>query len=209
MGASGRWAATLILIVVFAGTCGPGPARCTEQAFIPTSLPAEAIVELPLSAVLAPEKWSVLAPSFTPAGGAQLRVLRVLEEPLSIPLDRFLTHRSPSGEIVSHPFAGGIRDALEGKQAAALAVYVRVEAPAGTSAPDPLTSPLDARSDSLRPWTPLSPASGVGRRLAPDRIAQARLFCCGSGARRARGARGLATLPVSCRSFRSEKRGKQ
>jgi hypothetical protein len=140
--------------------CSADPLRAVEQKSIPTNLHAETIVELPLSAVPAPADRSVLAPRFPSPGGAQLQVLRVLEEPRQIPLDHYLTYRLPSGEIVSHPFENEILNALAGELPEALAVYVHVEAPADTPVADPLNREFGPSAEGLTAWPPLTVAGG-------------------------------------------------
>jgi hypothetical protein len=110
--------------------------------------------------VPAPAERSILAPSITPPGLAQLQVVKVLSEPRSIPLERFLTHRHPSGEVVSHPFHDEMRDALEGEEIGALAIYIRAEAPDDSPAADPLGRRFDPGTDSFQPWPPLTVIAG-------------------------------------------------
>lgn len=156
MGERARWAIPYILIAVYLGAYSPLPARSTAQVASPTNLPAETDVELPMSAVPAPAERSVLAPSITSPGGAQLQVLRVLEEPRQIPLDHFLTRRLPSGESVSYPFESEILGVFNGEANSALAVYVRAEAPRDSPASDPLISELGPDAEGLRAWPPLT-----------------------------------------------------
>lgn len=70
------------------------------------------------------------ARSVVAKGGSGLEVLAVLRDPRDVPLERFLYALTDDGQVLVHPEADAIRQAFDGQPHSAVAVYVRVSAPA-------------------------------------------------------------------------------
>jgi len=174
----------LAIVGLAAAACGRSPegAPSSDVTGEPVERPgAEAgpydIIELPLSDVPEPPAETIYHPEFQgPASGAFVQVLRALEDPRAIPLERWLYFRLPGEEAILHPNAQSWRDRFEGEGYHPLAVYVRVRAPSHRQVRDPFFR-AEIDEDAERGWPPLAvadPGPELGLPCAPLEYAAGR-----------------------------------
>jgi len=153
----------LATLVLTAAACGRPPESAPAE-IVSSELARAAkseigpydVVELPLGSIPEPPVDTIFQPEFQdPASGAFVQVLRVVEDPREIPLDRWL-YSNPSGEdAILHPSAQDWRDRFEDAEHTTLAVYVRVRAPSDHTVNDPFLTPRNTGENLSNTWPPL------------------------------------------------------
>jgi hypothetical protein len=153
----------LATLVLTAAACGRPPESAPAE-FVSSELAGAAkseigpydIVKLPLGSVPEPPVDTIFHPEFQdPASGAFVQVLRVVEDPREIPLDRWL-YSNPSGEdVILHPSAQDWRVRFEDAEHTTLAVYVRVRAPSDHPLDDPFLTLRNTWENLSNTWPPL------------------------------------------------------
>jgi hypothetical protein len=156
----------LATLVLTAAACSRSPEGAPAGTNISDSTEASTtaighydVLTLPLGSVPDPPVGTIFHPEFQdPASGAFVQVLRVLEDPREIPLDRWLYANPAGGTGILHPGAGDWQGRLEGSEYTALAVYVRVRAPSDHAMDDPFFTAENIGENPADAWPPLEVA---------------------------------------------------
>jgi len=156
----------LAALILTAAACGRPPVSAPAETII--SDPTEAsttkigpydVVKLPLSSVPEPPVDTIFHPEFQdPASGAFVQVLRVVEDPREIPLDRWLYSKPLGEDAILHPSAQDWRGRFEDAENTTLAVYMRVRAPSDHPVDDPFFMPENIGENPSDAWPPLEMA---------------------------------------------------
>lgn len=153
----------LVALILLAAACSRPPERAPERA-LPKELDGTAgapltpydLIDLPVDHIPEPSPRTTFHPEFQdPGTGALVEVLRVLDDPREIPLDRWLVEFPGGDSVTLYPQASKIRSRFESAQPMPLAVYVKVQNPSDTSVEDPFFPSGDISENPSDAWPPM------------------------------------------------------